>query len=115
MKIDTAHTDESGPARWMSQRCVVTAQQRDLGLPQRHERIPVLQQGTMERNEETPAHGVVDIPEAGHDVGYARREERPAETQRAFDTRHRSGGRTAGGENDHARQWEALTTQIMKV
>ena len=69
----------------------------------------------MEGNEKTPAYGVVDVPQGGHDVGYARREEGPAETQRPFDTRHRSGGRTAGGEDDHARQWETLTTQIMKV
>src|SRR5258706_5705192 len=108
MRIESAHTDESGPARRMSKRRIVAAQKRHLGFPQRHNRIALDQQGAMEGNEEATADGVVDVPQAGDDVGNPRREEGPGQAQGAFDTRYGSGGRTARGEDDQTRAAEAL-------
>ena len=102
MRIESAHTDESGPARRMSERHVVAAKKRELGFAQRENRISLGQEGAMEGYEKTTADHIIDVPQAGDDVWHPRGEERPAEAQGAFDTRHRSGGRTAGGEDHDA-------------
>src|SRR6266568_4923110 len=115
MWIESAYADESGPARGMSERHVVAAQERDLGFPQRHYRIALGQQGAMEGDKEPTADRVVDVPQAGDGVRDPRRKEGPAEAQSTFDTRHGSGGRTADGEDHHARVWKRRAPQLMKV
>src|SRR5260370_6227929 len=63
---------------------------------------------------EAPAARVIDVPQAGHDIGHPCREERPAEAQGALDPRHRSGARTTGGEDHRARAGEIQAPQLMK-
>ena len=48
---------------------------------------PRASKAPVEGHEEAPAHGVVDVPEAGDHVGHARGEEGPAEAQGAFEPR----------------------------
>src|SRR5438445_4920558 len=115
MRIESAHTDESRPARRMSERRVVAAQECDLGVPQRKNRISLGQEGAMKGDEEATADLVVDVPQAGDDVRDPRRKEGPAEAQGTFDTRHDSCGRTAGGEDDHAGACKPRAPQFMKV
>src|SRR5258708_71476 len=103
MRLESAHTDECGPARRMSQRHVVAAQERDLGFAQRQNRISLRQEGTMEGDEERTADSVIDIPQAGEGIWDSGGQEGAAEAQSTFDTRRGSGGRTAGGEDYHAR------------
>src|SRR6266702_565934 len=115
MRTESAHADESGPARRMSERRVVAAQEGDLGFPQRQYRVSLGQEATMEGHEEATADGVVDVPQAGDDVWHPRRQERPAETQGTLHTRHGSSGGTAGGEDHHARARKPRAPQFMKV
>src|SRR6266496_3611685 len=94
MWIESAHADESDPARGMSERRVVATQERDLGFAQGQNRISLGQQGAMKGDEKTTAD---------HDIRHSRRQEGPAEAQGAFDTRHGSGGRAASSENHYSR------------
>src|SRR5262245_55889291 len=115
MRIESAHAYEGGPARRMSQRGVTAAQERELGFTQRQRRIAFWHKGAMETHEEAAADCVVEVPQAGHDVGNACRQKRPAKAKRAFDTRDRSSGRAAGGEDDDTRAREARAPQVLKV
>ena len=85
MRIESTHGNESGPARRMRQQGVLATQQRDLGGAQRQNRVAFGQQRAMKSEEEAAADGIVYVPEAGHDVRHARREEGPAEAQGALD------------------------------
>src|SRR5438445_4631971 len=106
MRIESAHTDESRPARRMSERRVVAAQECDLGVPQRKNRISLGQEGAMKGDEEATADGVVDVPQAGDDVRDPRRKKGPGQAQGTFDTRRRSGGGSASSEDDQTCTWK---------
>src|SRR5437773_8975257 len=108
MRIQTTHADKCGPARRMSQRRVVAVQQSELGRAQRQNGVPLRQQGAMKSDEKAPADGVIDVPEAGHDVRHPGREERSAETERSLDAWDRSRRRPTGGEEDHASTRETV-------
>jgi hypothetical protein len=99
----------------MSQRRIVAMKKSELGRPESQKRISADQQCSMEPKEELAADVVVDVPQAGDDVGHTRREEWTTQAHRTFDARDRSGRRTTRTEDHHPRTGKTGAPQLVKV